>query len=166
MPKFFGPNDLKTMKRISKQVVQWVIDTKVLYAKMNISQTTQNFYGQSLHKQFTFPVNIPAMIHHQPPEYLFEYQVTQQQNVTFKFLQSTLQDYNIYPQINDVIVWRQQMWQITSITNEQLVAGRTDVVWSWVCQSAQVSPTKYPQLAQYVGSFDLIDRDTQQIQQG
>lgn len=158
MPKFFGPNDIKTLKRMSKQLVQDVIDTKVLYSKMNVSQTSQNFYGQSLHKQFTVPVSLPAMIYHQPPEYLFEYQVTQQQTVSYKFLQSTLVNYNIYPQIGDVIIWRNQMWQITTITNEQLLAGRTDQVWSWVCESAQVSPTKYTQLAQYVGNFDMIDK--------
>lgn len=159
MPKFFGPNDIKTLQRMSKELVEQIIDTNVLYSKMNVSQTVQNFYGQSLHKQFSVPVSLQAMIYHNPPTYLFDYQVTQQQDVQFKFLQTTLQDHNIYPQIGDVIIWRNQLWQITTITNEQLLAGRTDLVWSWVCKAGQVSPTKYTQLAEYTGNFDMIDKE-------
>ena len=106
-----------------------------------------NIYGQTIGpKQFYPALSIPGLIQHNPLQ--FQFMDTFVTNITnFKFLKSTLQKYNIYPDIGDFIVWNERFWQVGNTTQEQLIGGAWDTQWTIVCQTTLISDTKVQELA-------------------
>ncbi len=124
-----------------------VIDTNILYYKLDMENTNTNVYGESHKKIYHDPVKIPCLIEHSPPNLDFSAAIDYRNNAQFRFLKSTLIKATLFPQIGDVIYWRNTYWFITLVRNQQLLGGRTDLEWSCICQTTIMSQSKIKQIA-------------------
>lgn len=148
MPLFFPEIDINTLKNISKQLVQYVMDVEVLLFKINPQKTETNIYGQAKKSGISYSPGVPlkALVAHNPQDLNYNPIYSYRNQTTFKFLVSTLKEHNIYPEIGDVIEWNNQFWEITKITQQQLLGNRTDLEWSKICETTILSPSKVKQL--------------------
>lgn len=154
MPMFFGERDLNVFKTVSKQLIQGVMDIEVLYFKLNVEQTIQNVYGQAKKgaggKKFNKSVKLHALIQHEPQVLDYSQTLKYARIAIFKFLITTLQDHNIYPQVGDVIGWSREFWEITKVTQQQLIANTASNEWSKLCETTIISNTKVLKLLNQV----------------
>ena len=160
MPRFLGADDIQLFKNISQQMVHEIIDTNILFYKLNIQQTQTNVYGQSNRKIYHQPLRIPCLIQHSPQNLDFADSIEYRNNSQFRFLKSTLIKANLKPMIGDVIKWRRTYWQITLVRNQQLLGGRVDLEWSCVCQTTIVSQSKLKQISQPKSNMKRVVRRT------
>ena len=58
-----------------------------------------------------------------------------QQNAVFSFVRQSLVDISYVVEIGDVVNWNSGYWEISSISENQLVGGQTDYNHSVVCNS-------------------------------
>ena len=58
-----------------------------------------------------------------------------QQNVLFSFLRQSLVDISYVVEIGDVVDWNSGYWEISSISENQLVGGQTDYNHSVICNA-------------------------------
>lgn len=149
--KYLKDKQLALFRSVSQQLLQHWMNVQILYFKMNIQDTKVNIYGQTIGpKQFYKGMRIPGIIQHNPTQFQFmEAFVTNTTN--FKFLKSTLQKFNLFPQMGDYIVWDDSTWQIGNVTSQQLIGNDIDTQWSYVCQSTLTSNTKAKSLANFTG---------------
>ena len=156
MPIFYRERDINTLRLISKELVQKVIDTEVVYFKINTEQTQINIYGQAVKgskggKKIYPAIKLHALIQHEKQVYEYIESIRVVRNIRFKFLISTLTDHNVYPQIGDIIGWSRQYYQITSVTQQQLIAGQAQIEWSKICESVLLSKSKVQKILGLVG---------------
>lgn len=148
MPLFYPELDIKTIKGISEQLVQYVMDVDVLFFKLNPQKMEFNIYGEAKKKTFNYSpgIFIRCLVAHNPHDSSYDTVYNYKDYTTFKFLKTTLQKHNVYPEIGDVIEWDGLFWEITKITQQQLIGNRTDLEWSKVCETTVLSPSKVNQL--------------------
>ena len=148
MPIYFSDIDVKTLKNISEQLVQNIMDVEVLYFKLNPQKMESNIYGQAKKKTVSYypGILIKCLVFHNPHDIGYQNVYTYKDYTTFKFLNSTLQKHNLYPEIGDVIEWDNLFWEITKITQQQLIGNRTDLEWSKICQTIVLSNSKVNKL--------------------
>ena len=127
------------------------MDVQVQYFKLNIKNMKTNVYGEAKHGliQVFKKVNLHCIVEHSAEQLDFSQTVTYSNNTIFKFLNSTLQQKNIVPQIGDIIMWNKQFWQITITTQQQLIGNIYLNKWSTRVQTTIITDSKVKQLLQY-----------------
>ncbi len=148
MPIYYPETDVNTLKGISEQLVQRVMDVQVLLFKVNPQKMESNIYGQTKKKVFNYypGIFIKCLVFHNPHELSYDTTYNYKDYTTFKFLISSLQKLNVYPEIGDVIQWDNLFWEITKITQQQLIGNRTDLEWSRICETTVLANSKVNQL--------------------
>lgn len=154
MPLFFNDRDLDVFRSISTQLIESVMDIQVLYFKLNVQQTQTNVYGEAKRgtggKKFNKSVSLYALVQHEPQVLDYSQSLKYSRIAIFKFLITTLEQHNIYPQVGDIIGWSRQYWQITKVTQQQLIANSSSKEWSKLCQTTIVSNSKVLKLLKQV----------------
>lgn len=148
---FFGQRDLALFSRVSKQLVQGWMNVTVLFFKLNTDSIIVNVYGQAKKgiKQYYQAIQVVAMVDHNPQQVDFDQSYKYNNNTKFRFLMSTLKDKNVWPQIGDIILWKQMFWQITNKNQEQIIANDYDTQWSKSFETIILSPSKVQQLTNF-----------------
>ncbi len=124
------------------------MQVQVTLYKINPQQIQINIYGEAKNglKSYHRGVNIFCLIEHNPHSLQMNESIKRTDTTRFKFLISTLKEVNIYPEIGDVIQWQGVFWEITLVTEQQLIANNQELEWSKVCQTVVLSNSKTKQL--------------------
>ena len=138
MARFVQQKDLAFFEKISKELVDVVVQTTVEIFKLSISESRTNLYGESLGKSYLPSVQCACMI--ERDESVIDYEgfgFDRSQNVEFRFNRATLEEKNLFPEIGDIVDWNEGHWEITSKNENQLVGGQTtgDYNFSVVCEA-------------------------------
>ncbi len=153
MSIFYQNRDLNTFKSISKQLTEKVIDIEVLYFKLNTQQISTNIYDEAKKshggRKYNQGVKLHALVQHEAQMVQYQQSMKYNRLLRFKFLITTLQDHNVYPEVGDVICWSRQYFQISKVTQQQLIASRPDTQWSKVCESTIISNSKILKLLEH-----------------
>lgn len=56
---FFGPKDLKYLKKVSRQAIEKHTETTVLYFELDYENSRRNFYGEMVIKKFVQSKGVP-----------------------------------------------------------------------------------------------------------
>ena len=124
MARFVQQKDLAFFEKISKELVDVVVQTTVEIFKLSISESRTNLYGESLGKSYLPSVQCACMI--ERDESVIDYEgfgFDRSQNAEFRFNRATLAEKNLFPEIGDIVNWNEHFWEINSVTEPQLVAG-------------------------------------------
>ena len=142
--RFYSRLDLDTFDKFNKELVgdaaeskDGIIFQQVDVYKISVKDTRTNIYGETVGgKVFRDGVRINAIVDAaDQTTNTDEFGPDVQQNVLFSFLRQSLVDISYVVEIGDVVDWNSGYWEISSISENQLVGGQTDYNHSVICNA-------------------------------
>jgi hypothetical protein len=142
--RFYSQKDIDTFDKFNKELVgdlnsgkDGVIYQPVIIYKVSVYDTEVNMYGESSDGKVYKPgVQVSCLITADDQTTLTdEFGPDLQQTSLFSFIRQSLVDINYVVEIGDIIDWNSGYWEITSISENQLVGGQTDFNHSVVCNA-------------------------------
>ena len=142
--RFYSKKDIDTFDKFNKELVgnlstgkDGIINQPVIIYKVSVYDTEVNMYGETAEgKVYNSGVQLTALVEADDQTTTTdEFGPDLQQNALFSFIRQSLVDINYVIEIGDVVEWNSGYWEISSISENQLVGGQTDYNHSVVCNS-------------------------------
>ena len=139
MARFVQQKDLAFFQKISKELVDVVVQTTVEVFKLSISESRTNLYGESLGKSYHSSVQVACLIEREDSSVDYEgFGPDRSQQVEFRFNRATLEDANLYPEIGDIIFNNNAYFEIDKTGENQMIYGRPEEKFSIICSTFMV----------------------------
>ena len=153
MALFGGQRDASLIRSLNRELIHRLIDTEVLFYKINLNSTSTNLYDETDYKQYDAPVLIPCLITFDDPTWSAEdYGPDITQTATFAFLLDDLVDNSNKPEVGDIVEYHSRFFEIDSTISNQVFAGKDPSDWfggdthgysvSYICQAHQTRQSK------------------------
>jgi hypothetical protein len=153
MALFGGQRDASLIRSLNRELIHRLIDTEVLFYKINLNSTSTNLYDETDYKQYNAPVLIPCLITFDDPTWSAEdYGPDITQTATFAFLLDDLVDNSNKPEVGDIVEYHSRFFEIDSTISNQVFAGKDPSDWfggdthgysvSYICQAHQTRQSK------------------------
>ena len=122
----FGKNrDINLFHTINSELLKDIIQTEVAYYKFALEQTQANVYGESMGKNYYEPMKIACLIDRQDQAWSSnEFGSDINQTIGFKFLKEELLNINLIPEVGDILLFRNNFYEVDSKVENQLIMGR------------------------------------------
>ena len=142
--RFYSKKDIDTFDKFNKELVgnlstgkDGIINQPVIIYKVSVYDTEVNMYGETSEGKVYNPgVQLTALVEADDQTTTTdEFGPDLQQNALFSFVRQSLVDVSYVIEIGDVVEWNSGYWEISSISENQLVGGQTDYNHSVVCNS-------------------------------
>ena len=125
MALFGGSRDISLFNTISKELINDIIQTEIGYYKFVLEKTTSNIYGESMGKMFYEPVRIACLINREDQSCSSDdFGSDIDQSVNFRFLKEGLKDINLFPEIGDILLFRNNFYEVDSKIENELILGK------------------------------------------
>ncbi len=125
MALFGGSRDISLFNSIGKELINDIIQTEVGYYKFVLERTTSNVYGESMGKMFYEPVRIACLIQREDQAWNDDgFGVDINQKITFRFLKQELIDINLLPEVGDILIFRNNFYEVDGRVENQLILGK------------------------------------------
>ena len=125
MALFGGSRDISLFHNLNKELINDIIQTEVAYYKFALEQTTVNVYGEAPGKNYYEPLKIACLINRQDQSWSSdEFGSDINQTIGFQFLKDELKDINLIPEVGDILLFRNNFYEIDSKIENQLILGR------------------------------------------
>ena len=125
MALFGGSRDVSLFKSLSKEIINDIIQTEVAYYKFALEQTNVNVYGEAPGKNYYEPLKVASLINKQDQTWSSDdFGPDVNQTISFTFLKQELKDINLVPQVGDLILFRNNFYEVDSRVENQLILGR------------------------------------------
>ena len=125
MALFGGSRDVSLFHNLNKELINDIIQTEIAYYKFALEQTKINVYGEAPGKNYYEPMKIACLIDRQDQSWssdAFGSDVTQ--TVDFNFYKKQLIDLNLLVEVGDIILYRNNFYEIDSRIENQLFMGK------------------------------------------
>jgi PAS domain-containing protein len=142
--RFYPQKDIDTFDKFNRELVgdlnsnkDGIIYQPVVIYKVSVYDTEVNMYGESSDgKVYKDGVQVSALVTADDQTTTTdEFGPDLQQTALFSFIRKSLVDISYVVDIGDVIDWNSGYWEISSISENQLVGGQTDYNHSVVCNT-------------------------------
>jgi|TARA_R110000744_G_scaffold74020_1_gene148068 hypothetical protein len=142
--RFYPQKDIDTFDKFNKELIgdissgkDGIIYQPVVIYKISAVDTEINMYGESsAGKVFKDGVEISALITADDQTTTTdEFGPDVQQTSLFSFIRQSLVDISYVVEIGDIIDWNSGYWEISSISENQLIGGQTDYNHSVICNT-------------------------------
>lgn len=134
--RFTSLRDYETILKINQELINDVIDLRVIIYKVNQQTTKTNSYGEAPKKTYFQGVEIPCLYKRDPKAPSSEMQtIDVRQTAEFSFLRRECEERGIYPEVGDIIEWDHNYYEIDNADETHLFAGRTEYRHSIVCST-------------------------------
>ena len=125
MALFGGSRDISLFKSISKELINDIIQTEIAYYKFALEQTNVNVYGEAPGKNYYEPLKIASLINKQDQAWSSDdFGPDVNQTIGFTFLKQELRDINLVPQVGDLILFKNNFYEVDSRVENQFILGR------------------------------------------
>ena len=125
MALFGGSRDISLFRNLSKELVNDIIQTEVAYYKFALEQTKANVYGEAPGKNYYEPMKIACLIDRQDQSWSSDnFGSDINQIINFKFLKEELKNINLLPEVGDLLLFRNNFYEVDSRVENQLIFGR------------------------------------------
>ena len=137
--RYYPQKDIDTFDKFNKELVgdlysgqDGVINQQVVIYKLSVYDTETNMYGETADGKVYKPgVQVTALIDAEDQTTTTdEFGPDLQQNAIFSFIRQSLVDISYVVEIGDIIDW-----EVSSISENQLIGGQTDYNHSIVCNT-------------------------------
>ncbi len=142
--RYYPQKDIDTFDKFNKELVgdlysgqDGVINQQVVIYKLSVYDTETNMYGETADGKVYKPgVQVTALIDAEDQTTTTdEFGPDLQQNAIFSFIRQSLVDISYVVEIGDIIDWNSGYWEVSSISENQLIGGQTDYDHSLVCNT-------------------------------
>ena len=125
MALFGGSRDVSLFRSLNKELINDIIQTENAYYKFALEQTKVNVYGEAPGKQYFEPLKIACLINREDQSWSSDnFGSDINQIVNFRFLKDELRDINLVPEIGDLLLFRNNFYEVDSKIENQLILGR------------------------------------------
>jgi len=125
MTLFGGSRDICLFNNLSKELMNDIIQTEVGYYKFALEKTSSNVYGESQGKVYYEPVRIASLVVREDQKWSSnDFGSDINQILDFRFLKYELSTINLVPEVGDILLFRNNFYEIDGKIENQLVLGR------------------------------------------
>ena len=125
MALFGGSRDISLFNSLGKELINDIIQSEIGYYKFALEKTTSNVYGESVGKMYYEPVRIACLINKQDQAWSSDdFGSDINQSIDFRFLKVSLKDINLVPEIGDILLFKNNFYEIDSKIENQLILGK------------------------------------------
>ena len=125
MALFGGSRDICLFKSLNSELLKDIIQTEIAYYKFALEQTSVNVYGEAPGKNYYEPLKIACLIDRSDQDWSSDdFGSDINQTVNFKFLKQELRDINLIPEVGDLLLFRNNFYEVDSRIENQLILGR------------------------------------------
>ena len=125
MALFGKSRDINLFHTINSELLKDIIQTEVAYYKFALERTTSNVYGESMGKVYYEPMKIACLIDKQDETWSSDdFGSDMSQTITFKFLKNELNDINLVSEVGDILLFRNNFYEVDSRSENQFFMGR------------------------------------------
>jgi hypothetical protein len=125
MALFGKSRDINLFHTINSELLKDIIQTEAAYYKFALNQTVANVYGEAMGKNYYEPMKIACLISRQDQAWSSDdFGSDVGQTVDFRFLKYELETINLIPEIGDIILYRNNFYEIDSKIENQLFMGQ------------------------------------------
>ena len=142
--RYYPQKDINTIKRFNQELIgdlavgkDGIINQTVVVYKVSVYDTETNMYGESAEGKVYKPgVQLACLITaDEQTTTTDEFGPDLQQTGLFSFVRQSLVDISFVLEIGDIIDWNSGYWEISSISENQLIGGQTGNNHSVVCDA-------------------------------
>ena len=122
----FGKNrDINLFHTINSELLRDIIQTEVAYYKFVLEQTVTNVYGEAPSKNYYEPMKISCLIDKEDYNWSSDnFGSDVNQIINFSFLKYELKTLNLIPEIGDILLFRNNFYEVDSKNENQLILGK------------------------------------------
>ena len=125
MALFGGSRDISLFHNLNKELINDIIQTEIAYYKFALEQTKVNVYGEAPGKQYFEPLKIACLIDKQDQSWSSDnFGSDINQTISFRFLKESLQNINLFPEIGDLLLFKNNFYEVDERVENQFILGR------------------------------------------
>ena len=125
MALFGGSRDISLFHSLNKELINDIIQTEVAYYKFALEQTTVNVYGEAPGKNYYEPLKVACLIDKQDQAWSSDaFGSDVNQTIGFRFLKQSLQDINLVPEVGDLLLFKNNFYEVDSRVENQFILGK------------------------------------------
>ena len=125
MALFGGSRDISLFHNLNKELINDIIQTEVAYYKFALEQTVINVYGEAPGKNYFEPLKIACLIQREDQAWSSDdFGPDVNQTIGFKFLKDELLNINLTPEVGDLLLFRNNFYEVEGRVENQLILGR------------------------------------------
>tara|TARA_R110000744_G_scaffold204327_1_gene323143 strand:- start:3572 stop:4144 length:573 start_codon:yes stop_codon:yes gene_type:complete len=125
MALFGGSRDISLFHNLNKELINDIIQTEVAYYKFALEQTIANVYGEAMGKNYYEPMKIACLINKSDQAWSSDaFGSDVNQSINFQFLKNELTNINLIPEVGDILLFRNNFYEIDGKIENQLILGR------------------------------------------
>ena len=125
MALFGGSRDVSLFHNLNKELINDIIQTEIAYYKFALEQTKINVYGEAPGKQYFEPLKIACLIDKQDQDWsVDDFGPNVNQSISFRFLKEELKGINLVPEIGDLLLFKNNFYEIDTRVENQLILGK------------------------------------------
>jgi hypothetical protein len=130
MALYGGQRDASLFRSLNREVLHKLIDTEVLFYKLNLNATTTNLYDETDNKVYDSAVLIYSIVNVGDQTWTADdFGLDSTQTAEFGFIHDDLVDINILPEVGDIIEYKSRFFEIDNINENQFVVGKDPDNW-------------------------------------
>ena len=125
MALFGGHKDVSLFQTLNSELIKDIIQTEVAYYKFALEQTNVNVYGEAPGKNYYEPLKIACLIDRTDQNWSSDdFGSDLNQTIGFKFLKYELENINLVPEVGDILLFRNNFYEVDERIENQLILGR------------------------------------------
>jgi hypothetical protein len=125
MALFGNSRDISLFQSLNSELLKDIIQTEVAYYKFALEQTKVNVYGEAPGKHYYEPLKIACLINRDDQAWSSDdFGSDINQIVGFRFLKHELSNINLVPEVGDLMLFRNNFYEVDSRVENQLIMGR------------------------------------------
>ena len=125
MALFGGSRDISLFHNLNSELLKDIIQTEVAYYKFALKQTQVNVYGEAPGKNYYEPLRMACLIERDDQAWSSDdFGSDVNQTIKFSFLKQELLNINLVPEVGDLLLFRNNFFEVDGKTENQLIFGR------------------------------------------
>ena len=125
MALFGGSRDVGLFNTINDELLKDIIQTEAAYYKFALEQTKINVYGEAPGKNYYEPLKIAWLIDRSDQSWISDdFGSDVNQSLAFRFLKKELKNINLIPEVGDILLFRNNFYEVDERIENQLILGR------------------------------------------
>ena len=123
-PFFVPQKEVNLIDSMNEELIDEIVGQTVDIYKISVEDTDENLYGESSTKYYNEGFRVNCLINwSEPPVDQDEFGPDVNTSVELYFHRTTLEEAGFYPEIGDIVDWNDIYFEVTAVTEPQLIAG-------------------------------------------